>query len=61
LYYYTYQNQNNSWKPYCVVSFCMGWQDVAHNVCCHIRADDNSSTCAFTMGKSALLMEHPLQ
>jgi hypothetical protein len=25
---------------------------VAHNVCCQIRADDNSSTCTFTTGKS---------
>ena len=26
LYHYTYQNRNNSWKPYCVVSFNMGWR-----------------------------------
>ena len=25
---------------------------VAHNLCCQIRADDNSSTCIFTMEKS---------
>jgi hypothetical protein len=24
----------------------------AHNLCCQIRADDNSSTCTFTIGKS---------
>jgi len=29
LYYYTYQNRNNLWKPYCVVSFNMGWQDIS--------------------------------
>jgi hypothetical protein len=29
LYYYSYQNQNNSWKPYCAVSFNMGWQDIS--------------------------------
>ena len=26
LYYYTYPNRNNSWKPYCVVRFNMGWR-----------------------------------
>ena len=26
--------------------------DVAHNLCCQIQADDNSSTCTFTTGKS---------
>ena len=26
--------------------------NVAHNLCCQIRADDNSSTCTFPMGKS---------
>jgi hypothetical protein len=26
--------------------------NVAHNLCCQIRADDNSSTCTFTTGKS---------
>jgi len=25
--------------------------NVAHNLCCQIRADDNSSTCTFTTGK----------
>jgi hypothetical protein len=25
---------------------------VAHNLCFQIRADDNSSTCTFTTGKS---------
>jgi hypothetical protein len=24
----------------------------AHNLCCQIRADDNSSTCTFMTGKS---------
>ena len=32
--------------------------NVAHNLCCQIRADDNSSTCTFTAGKSVVLMEH---
>ena len=103
--------RNNSWKPYCVVKFNMGWSikftyilpthvkthntiwlpwissiltciivqiryirsipwwerrlfifmfagNVAHNVCCQIRADDNSSTYAFTTGTSVLLIEH---
>jgi hypothetical protein len=26
--------------------------DLTHNLCCQIRADDNSSTCTFTTGKS---------
>ena len=26
--------------------------NVAHNLCCQIRADDNSSACTFTTGKS---------
>ena len=30
--------------------------NVAHISCCQIRADDNSPTCAFTTGKSVLLM-----
>jgi len=30
---------------------------VAHNLCCQIRTDDNSSTCTFTTGKSVLLMK----
>jgi len=44
-------------------------ENVAHNLCCQIWADDNSSTCTFTMGKSVtytfndgksvVLMEHP--
>jgi hypothetical protein len=25
----TYQNRNNSWKPYCLLSFNMGWQDIS--------------------------------
>ena len=29
---------------------------VAPNLCCQIRADDNSSQCTFTTGKSVLLM-----
>ena len=28
LYYYTNQNRNNSWKPYCVMSFSIGWKDI---------------------------------
>jgi hypothetical protein len=28
--------------------------NVAQNVCCQIRADDNSSTCTFTTGKSMI-------
>ena len=27
-------------------------KNVAHNLCCQFRADDNSSTCTFTTGKS---------
>ena len=27
-------------------------ENVAHNLCCQIRADDNSSTCTFTTEKS---------
>ena len=27
-------------------------ENVAHNLCCQIQADDNSSTCTFTTGKS---------
>jgi hypothetical protein len=23
------QDKNNSWKPYCIVSFNMGWQDIS--------------------------------
>ena len=26
--------------------------NIAHNLCCQIRADDNSSTSTFTIGKS---------
>ena len=29
-----------------------GVDNVAHNLCCQIRADDNSLTCTFTTGKS---------
>ena len=42
--------------------------NVAHNLCCEIRADNNSSTytfttarsitCTFRTGKSVVLMEH---
>ena len=27
-------------------------ENVAHNLCCQIRADDNSSTCTFTTEKA---------
>ena len=27
-------------------------ENVSHNLCCQIRADDNSSTCTFTTEKS---------
>ena len=27
-------------------------ENVVHNLCCQIRADDNSSTCTFTTEKS---------
>jgi hypothetical protein len=27
-------------------------ENVAHNLCCQIRADDNSSTCTFMTEKS---------
>jgi hypothetical protein len=30
--------------------------NVAHNLCCQIRADNNSSTCTFATGKSVLLL-----
>ena len=33
--------------------------NVAHNLCCQIQADENSSACPFTTGKSVYLMEHP--
>ena len=51
--------RNKSRKPECVLSFNMGWRIlvfifmfVAHNSCCQIRADYNSSTCTFMTGKS---------
>jgi hypothetical protein len=37
------------WKRLFVFTF---EEYVAHNLCCQIRADDNSSTCTFTTGKS---------
>ena len=37
------------WKT--VVIFTLT-EYVAHNLCCQIREDDNSSTCTFTTGKS---------
>jgi hypothetical protein len=33
------------WKRLFVFTFA---EYVAHNLCCQIRADDNSSTCTFT-------------
>jgi hypothetical protein len=33
-YYYTYQNRNNSWKPYCVVSFSIGWWILVNFIPC---------------------------
>ena len=30
LHYYIYQNRNNSWKPYCVVTFSMSWQNISN-------------------------------
>jgi hypothetical protein len=57
--------RNKSWKPECVLSFNMGCRilvfypepeafadNVTNNLCCPIRADDNSSTGIFTTGKS---------
>ena len=38
------------WKRVIYICAC---ENVAHNLCCQIRADDNSSTCTFTTGKSA--------
>jgi hypothetical protein len=48
--------------------YCYVVDNVAHNLCCEIRADDNSSTytfttgrsiaCTLTTGKSMVLMEH---
>jgi hypothetical protein len=31
MYYHicTYQTRNSTWKPYCDVSFNMGWQDIS--------------------------------
>ena len=59
--------QNPFWLPW-IISIPMSkgtntvvyfdWKTVsytyacAHNSCCQIRADDNSSTCTFTTGKS---------
>ena len=37
------------WKTEIYIYVC---EDVTHNLCCQIRADDNSSTCSFTTGKS---------
>jgi hypothetical protein len=57
--------RNKSWKSECVLSFNMDWRilvfypepeafadNVANNLCCPIRADDNISTGIFTTGKS---------
>ena len=35
------------WKTVIYIYVC---GQVAHNLCCPIRADDNSSTCTFTTG-----------
>ena len=40
------------WKTVTNVFIFTFAEYVAHNVCCQIRADDNSSTCTFTTGKS---------
>ena len=37
------------WKTVIYIYVC---ENVAHNLCCQIRADDNSSTCTFTTEKS---------
>ena len=37
------------WKTVIYIYVC---DNVALNLCCQIRVDDNSSTCAFTTGKS---------
>ena len=37
------------WKTVIYIYFA---DSVAHNLCCQIPADDNSSTCTFTTGKS---------
>ena len=40
------------WKTVTNVFIFTFAEYVAHNVCCQIRADYNSSTCIFTTGKS---------
>jgi hypothetical protein len=37
------------WKTVIYIYVC---ENVAHNLCCQIGADDNSSTCTFTTEKS---------
>ena len=37
------------WKT---VIYIYGCGQCPHNLCCQIRADNNSSTCTFTTGKS---------
>ena len=37
------------WKTVIYIYVC---EKVAHNLCCQILADDNSSTCTFTTEKS---------
>jgi len=54
------------WKTVIYIYFV---DNVAHKLCNQIRADDNSSTCTFTtgksitytftMGRSVVLIEHP--
>ena len=36
------------WKRVIYIYVC---EKVTHNLCCQIRADDNSSTCTFTTEK----------
>jgi hypothetical protein len=43
------------------LSFIFTFADnVAHNLYCQIRGDDNLSTCTFTTGKSIILCLHVL-
>jgi hypothetical protein len=45
LYYYTYQNQNNSWEPYCVVTFNIVLQDISKFYPpIHVKTDDSISS-----------------
>jgi len=38
------------WKRVIYIYVC---ENVAHNLCCQIRADDNLSTCTFTTGNAS--------